>query len=141
VPGDVMPLALGYDGVHGLVDVVEESPFRPLDTLMITFRLAELGAIARRDGQSAPEPPRPELRAWLDHGRAAPPAPVEATPAPVAQAAPGRHPRADFDALDEDFFAREADLFRVAEAESFDDLEPAPPGRKRRAKPRAKTRK
>ncbi len=47
VPHEVMALVSAYDGRRTLIDVVEDSPFKPFDTIMITHRLSELGAIRR----------------------------------------------------------------------------------------------
>ena len=42
-----MVLLKNYDGRRELIDVVEDSPFKALDTIKITWRLADLGAIER----------------------------------------------------------------------------------------------
>jgi hypothetical protein len=43
-----------------------------------------------------------------------------------------------FDAVDEEFFAREADLWHAPAADTFDDLEPSAPRGKRPAAPRGR---
>jgi DNA-binding response OmpR family regulator len=48
VPAEVAGLLDNYDGARTLIDVVEDSPFKPLDTVMITHRLVELGALQKR---------------------------------------------------------------------------------------------
>jgi DNA-binding response OmpR family regulator len=45
IPPEVLPLAPCYDGQRPLIDIIEESPFKPLDTIAITQRLAELHVI------------------------------------------------------------------------------------------------
>lgn len=42
IPPEVLPLAPCYDGQRPLIDLIEDSPFKPLDTIAITQRLAEL---------------------------------------------------------------------------------------------------
>ena len=44
-----MVLVKQYDGRKPLIDIVEDSPFKPFDTIKITYRLAQLGAIVRRE--------------------------------------------------------------------------------------------
>jgi CheY-like chemotaxis protein len=200
IPAEVMVLIKQYDGRKPLIDVVEDSPFKPFDTIKITFRLAELGAIVRRETREAtPLTERLAVRDWLLGGgdeppgakerpvngsasgvteagrraaeayhaaevartsekspaddilddsasvRAVAPAPAprkktghgtkkskKAAPAPqpqpaklsphAAATAPEKEPL--FDPLEEDFFAREADLHRPATVDTFDDLEP-----------------
>jgi DNA-binding response OmpR family regulator len=53
VPAEVAPVVALFDGVNTLIDVVEDSPFKPFDTIMIAHRLVELEALAKR------EPPPP----------------------------------------------------------------------------------
>jgi len=222
IPAEVMVLVKQYDGRKPLIDIVEDSPFKPFDTIKITYRLAQLGAIVRKetreatplterlavrdwllgDGEGGGEKPRPptgapsgvteagrraaEAYAAEEARRAAipspaddilddsaafraaaakvtaqKPAPAKAAPAKAApakpapakpagkakkkkekpasaklspQAAAAAPPKeSPFDAVDEEFFAREADLWHSAPAETFDDLEPSPPTRKRPA--------
>lgn len=198
IPAEVMVLVKQYDGRKPLIDIVEDSPFKPFDTIKITFRLAELGAIVRRETRHAtPLTERLAVRDWLlgggdeprerpvngaaasgvteagrraaeayhaaesARGRAKSPAddilddsgtvravaatqparkktsaakkakkpaaaaaaesPAKLSPQAMA-AAPEKEPL--FDPLEEDFFAREADLHRPAAVENFDDLEP-----------------
>jgi CheY-like chemotaxis protein len=216
IPAEVMVLVKQYDGRKPLIDIVEDSPFKPFDTIKITFRLAELGAIVRRETrESTPLTERLAVRDWLlgggdEQGPARPPAgaagglteagrraaeayaveaarraavksPAEdilddsaafraaAKAAPAAKTATAAKPVAKtkkkkapaaaaakkeapaklspqaaaqasqkepmFDAVDEEFFAREADLWHAPSADSFDDLEPsAPPSSSSRGK-------
>jgi CheY-like chemotaxis protein len=193
IPAEVMVLLKQYDGRKPLIDIVEDSPFKAFDTVKITFRLAELGAIVRRETREAtPLTERLAVRDWLLGGgdepkerpvngsatgvteagrraaeayhaaevartvekspaddilddsasvRAVAPAPAprkkaakkskKAAPSEqkpgklspqAAAAAPEKEPL--FDPLEEDFFAREADLHRPATVDTFDDLEP-----------------
>ena len=48
VPSEVVPVLQSFDGVRSLIDVVEDSPFKPFDTIMITYRLSEMKAILRQ---------------------------------------------------------------------------------------------
>jgi hypothetical protein len=198
-----MVLVKQYDGRKPLIDIVEDSPFKPFDTIKITFRLAELGAIVRRETrQATPLTERLAVRDWLLGGadepkerpvnganaggvteagrraaeayhaaataRAAEKSPADdilddsaavraVAPAPAPRkkaaakkskkaAAPAAAPQAGklspqaaasapekeplFDALEEDFFAREADLHRPSTIDTFDDLEPHGPHKK-----------
>jgi hypothetical protein len=92
---------------------------------------------------AAPEAARPANgRATEPPAPAPPPAPpvaAEAQPSQPHAAEPGRgrhRPSSEFDALERDFFAREADLYKQDHPESFDDLEhghrPPPGGPNRR---------
>ncbi|HEX2568133.1 MAG TPA: DUF4388 domain-containing protein [Polyangia bacterium] len=45
IPAEVLPLAYCYDGQRPLIDIIEDSPFKPLDTIAVTQRLAELQVI------------------------------------------------------------------------------------------------
>jgi hypothetical protein len=63
--------------------------------------------------------------------------PPTAAPAPPPQPEASAPPRAarpsgEFNALEADFFAREADLYKHDKPESFDDLERGPGGPRRR---------
>jgi len=51
VPAEVSPVVRLCDGMHTLSDVIDESPFRVLDTVRILGRLAEIGILARADGK------------------------------------------------------------------------------------------
>jgi DNA-binding response OmpR family regulator len=53
VPAEVTPVVRLCDGVHTLSDVVDDSPFRVLDTVRILERLCELGILLRREPQPA----------------------------------------------------------------------------------------
>jgi len=218
IPAEVMVLVKQYDGRKPLIDIVEDSPFKPFDTIKITYRLAQLGAIVRKETrESAPLTERLAVRDWLlgdgdgDKARAPAAAPSGVTEAgrraaeayaaeaarraqqkspaddilddsaavraAAAKTAPAKKPKKKepvaakkaaapekkgaapakkepggkkeaaklspqaaasaatkepmFDAVDEEFFAREADLWRPAPSDSFDDLEPAAPRAKR----------
>ena len=79
IPAEVMVLVKQYDGQKPLIDIIEDSPFKPFDTIKITFRLAELGAIARRETrETTPLSERLAVRDWLlgagDEQRDRPPA-------------------------------------------------------------------
>ncbi len=244
IPAEVMVLVKQYDGRKPLIDIVEDSPFKPFDTIKITYRLSQLGAIVRKQTrESTPLTERLAVRDWLlgeseeprsrpvngtpsgvteagrraaeayaaeearraavkspaddilddsaavraaaaklepkapaakgtPAARAATPAPRAAAPAPraaapavraapaaktakkkkeapkkepakregkkeasaklSAQAAAQAHPKESmFDEVDEEFFAREADLWHSPIADSFEDLEPRDPRGKR----------
>lgn len=49
VPAEVAPVVRLCDGQRGLADVIEESPFRVLDTIRTIVRLVELAVLTRRD--------------------------------------------------------------------------------------------
>lgn len=53
MPESIYLLAQRYDGCRLLIDVIEESPYRPADTVLLTMRLAELGVIVRCPDQHA----------------------------------------------------------------------------------------
>jgi hypothetical protein len=53
VPAEVTPVVRLCDGQRSLADIIDESPFRVLDTVRIVGRLVELAIFARRD----PKPP------------------------------------------------------------------------------------
>jgi len=219
IPAEVMVLVKQYDGRKPLIDIVEDSPFKPFDTIKITYRLAQLGAIVRKETRVAtPLTERLAVRDWLlgeaegaerprppagaaagvteagrraaeayaaeAAGRAQEKSPADdilddsaAVRAAAAKTAPAKKPKKKepvaakkaaapekkgaapakkepggkkeaaklspqaaasaatkepmFDAVDEEFFAREADLWRPAPSDSFDDLEPAAPRAKR----------
>ena len=219
IPAEVMVLVKQYDGRKPLIDIVEDSPFKPFDTIKITYRLAQLGAIVRKEtrestplterlavrdwllGDGEPERERPPTGAAagvteagrraaeayaaeaarreqekspaddiLDDSAAVRAAAAKVTPARPAAAKPKKEPTAAkkatapakkaskkegaskkeapakltpqgvaaappkepmFDAVDEEFFAREAELWHTPPADSFDDLEPAAPRGKR----------
>ncbi len=66
IPAEVMVLVKQYDGRKPLIDIVEDSPFKPFDTIKITYRLAQLGAIVRRQTRDAtPLHERLAVRDWL----------------------------------------------------------------------------
>ncbi len=49
VPAEVTPVVRLCDGQRTLSDIIDESPFRVLDTIRIVARLVELAILARRD--------------------------------------------------------------------------------------------
>ena len=51
VPAEVTPVVRLCDGKRTLSDIVDESPFRVLDTVRILGRLAEIGILTRADGK------------------------------------------------------------------------------------------
>ena len=66
IPAEVMVLVKQYDGRKPLIDIVEDSPFKPLDTIKITFRLSQLGAIVKKETrESTPLTERLAVRDWL----------------------------------------------------------------------------
>jgi CheY-like chemotaxis protein len=67
IPTEVMALVKQYDGRKPLIDIVEDSPFKAFDSIKITYRLAELGVIARRHERRDVTPLSAQLavRDWL----------------------------------------------------------------------------
>ncbi len=67
VPPEVTPLLKIFDGRRPFIDVVEDSPFKALDTIKITFRLVEMGVVERLAEGGAPSPLTAQLavRDWL----------------------------------------------------------------------------
>jgi CheY-like chemotaxis protein len=67
IPAEVLGLVKLYDGKRPIIDIVEDSPFKPVDTIKITFRLAELGAIERVENAHVDSPltARLAVRDWL----------------------------------------------------------------------------
>jgi len=67
IPAEVMALVKLYDGKRPFIDVVEDSPFKPHDTIKITYRLAELGAIEMVASEHVDSPltARLAVRDWL----------------------------------------------------------------------------
>jgi hypothetical protein len=51
VPAEVTPVVRLCNGNRALSDIIDESPFRVLDTVRILGRLAELGILTRSDGK------------------------------------------------------------------------------------------
>ena len=49
VPSEVTPVVRLCDGQHTLADVIDESPFRVLDTVRVLSRLVELGILTRQN--------------------------------------------------------------------------------------------
>jgi hypothetical protein len=60
VPAEVTPVVRLCTGSRMLADIIDESPFRVLDTVRILGRLAELGIIIRSDGKPLAPPPADE---------------------------------------------------------------------------------
>jgi hypothetical protein len=89
-----------------------------------------MAELAEHEKSSAPSlpPASGELGAKPGNGGPSAPAVVPA-PAPQPQPQPeptrntGRRPSSEFNALESDFFAREADLYKHEHPESFDDLD------------------
>ena len=67
IPGEVVGMLRLFDGKRPLIDLVEDSPFKALDTLKVTWRLVELGVIERISVEAEPSPLTAELavRDWL----------------------------------------------------------------------------
>ncbi len=67
IPPEVMGLVKLYDGKRPFIDIVEDSPFKPNDSIKITYRLAELGAIERVETEHVDSPltARLAVRDWL----------------------------------------------------------------------------
>ena len=87
IPGEVMALVKQYDGRKPLIDIVEDSPFKPFDTIKITYRLAELGAISRRETrETTPLSAQLAVRDWLLGGDGERERPQTATPSGVTEA-------------------------------------------------------
>jgi CheY-like chemotaxis protein len=89
IPAEVMVLVKQYDGRKPLIDIVEDSPFKPFDTIKITYRLAQLGAIAKCETrESAPLTERLAVRDWLLGDAEAKPAerPKNGSPGGVTEA-------------------------------------------------------
>lgn len=59
VPAEVTPVVRLCDGEHALADVIDQSPFRVLDTVRIMSRLVEVGIAKRADAQAVVAPARP----------------------------------------------------------------------------------
>ena len=109
VPGEVTPVVRLCDGQRPLCDVIDESPFRVLDTIRILSRLAELAILSRRDPPSEENHERTPLDEFWATARitsvaqeqpeevgATPPLGPSA-PEPPAQPAPEAAPASPFD--------------------------------------------
>jgi hypothetical protein len=89
----------------GLIDLIDVSPFRPLDTIKVCYRLCELGVLVRHEPKSAgvpveiPEEEQTTRQARFDPEALAEPAAKPAAPPPVPVAAPApvtaKRPRKD----------------------------------------------
>jgi CheY-like chemotaxis protein len=96
VPSEVGGLVRLFDGQRTVADVIQDSPFRPFDTIRVTGRLVEMGALKRilRGGSSQiphtrprkkPTTPVPQTVAkWL--GTPPHPARMQRSTNPVVQA-------------------------------------------------------
>jgi hypothetical protein len=51
VPAEVTPVVRLCDGLRTLADIIDESPFRVLDTVRIVARLVDFGILRRRDAK------------------------------------------------------------------------------------------
>ncbi|HEY7956215.1 MAG TPA: DUF4388 domain-containing protein [Polyangia bacterium] len=67
IPNEVMVLLKLYDGRRPLIDLVEDSPFKALDTVKVSWRLLQLGVIERVPQTSTASPLTAQLavRDWL----------------------------------------------------------------------------
>jgi CheY-like chemotaxis protein len=67
IPPEVLQLLKIYDGRRPLIDVVEDSPFKPNDTIKITHRLHEMGVLKRLSAPVTTSPLTAALavRDWL----------------------------------------------------------------------------
>jgi hypothetical protein len=76
IPPEVLSVLKIYDGKRPLIDIVEDSPFKALDTIKVTYRLLEMGIVERVSANGGPSPLTAQLavRDWL-LGAAAPPEP------------------------------------------------------------------
>lgn len=89
VPAEVTPVVRLCNGIRTLTDIIDESPFRVLDTVRILGRLAELGILVRADGKPlmvTPQGPRDQFlenaRVTLSSTAWPMPAPITAPPSP-----------------------------------------------------------
>jgi CheY-like chemotaxis protein len=71
IPAEVLALLKIYDGRRPLIDVVEDSPFKPNDTIKITHRLHEMGVLERLSAPVTTSPLTAALavRDWLLGGQ------------------------------------------------------------------------
>jgi hypothetical protein len=71
VPAEVTPVVRLCDGRRTLSDIIDESPFRVLDTVRIVGRLVELAILVRRDPKpdSDVKPARPPLEEFWENAR------------------------------------------------------------------------
>jgi hypothetical protein len=85
IPAEVTPVVRLCDGKRALSDVIDESPFRVLDTVRILARLAELGVLTRADGKKVPSVIAPHAadEDFLDTARIVGPARAWPMPAPI----------------------------------------------------------
>jgi len=67
IPAEVMALLKHYDGRRPFIDIVEDSPFKAIDTIKITFRLLDLGVLERVSdpGEASPLTAALAVRDWL----------------------------------------------------------------------------
>jgi hypothetical protein len=113
IPAEVTPVVRLCDGKRALSDIIDESPFRVLDSVRILGRLADLGILTRADGKPVgiAGAPRAADDEFLDSARidgsaqAWPmpepiasfpiPEPFSMEPTPQPQAAPASKPDAE----------------------------------------------
>ncbi len=71
VPAEVTPVVRLCDGQRTLSDIIDESPFRVLDTVRIMTRLVELAILARRNPKpdSDAKPARPPIEEFWETAR------------------------------------------------------------------------
>ena len=88
VPAEVTPVVRLCDGQRTLSDIIDESPFRVLDTVRILGRLVELAILMRRDPNpdSDVKPARPPLEEFWETARIVGPT----TPRPARARGDGR---------------------------------------------------
>jgi CheY-like chemotaxis protein len=67
IPPEVLSVLKIYDGKRPLIDIVEDSPFKALDTIKVTFRLLEMGIVERVsvNGGQSPLTAQLAVRDWL----------------------------------------------------------------------------
>jgi hypothetical protein len=95
VPAEVTPVVRLCDGQRTFCDVIDESPFRVLDTVRIVGRLVELAILNRRDAKAADASgePMPLDEFWAT-ARITNVAQEQAPPEPVAAPMPAARPTA-----------------------------------------------
>jgi Domain of unknown function (DUF4388) len=84
VPAEVTPVVRLCDGQRTLSDIIDESPFRVLDTVRIVGRLVELAIFVRRNPKPGSDAvaPRAPLEEFLETARIVGPADPRASRAP-----------------------------------------------------------
>jgi len=82
VPAEVSPVVRLCNGQRTLLDIIDESPFRVLDTVRILARLDELAILVRRDpkpDESATKAARPPMEEFWETARIVGPSAPHAT--------------------------------------------------------------